>query len=133
MPGGNIILHAAMQISDSHIMLNDEFPKMNCKSPKSVGGGASTALYIYVKDVEKIFTQASAAGATVTMPVMDTFWVDRTGQLIDPYVHVWSFATCKRNLSQKEMQKAQEEWFAEMARSPHGQKLQSPTPLINKD
>ena len=80
MPGGNIILHAAMQISDSHIMLNDEFPKMNCKSPKSVGG-ASTALYIYVKDVEKIFTQASAAGATVTMPVMDTFWVQ--GRAID--------------------------------------------------
>jgi len=81
-------------------------------------------LYVYVKDVEKIFTQPSAACATVTMPVMDTFWVDRTGQLIDPYGHVWSFATCKGNLSQKEIQKAQEEWFAEMARGPQGQKPQ---------
>jgi PhnB protein len=112
LPGGNIILHAEIQIGDSCIMLNDEFPEMNCKSPPSVGG-ASTALYVYVKDVEKVFTQAADAGAKVTMPLMDAFWGDRTGQLVDPYGHVWSFATHKRNLSQKEMQKAQQEWLAE--------------------
>jgi PhnB protein len=113
LPGGNIILHAEIQIGDSRIMLNDEFPEMNCKSPQSVGG-ASTALYVYVKDVEKVFTQAADAGAKVTMPLIDAFWGDRTGQLVDPYGHVWSFATHKRNLSQKEMQKAQQEWLAEM-------------------
>src|SRR3712207_6129961 len=73
LPGGNIILHAEIQIGDSRIMLNDEFPEMNCKSPQSVGG-ASTALYVYVKDVEKVFTQAADAGAKVTMPLMDAFW-----------------------------------------------------------
>ena len=113
MPGGNIILHAEIQIGDSRIMLNDEFPEMNCKSPQSVGG-ASTALYVYVKDVDKVFNQAADAGAKVTMPLMDAFWGDRTGQLVDPYGHVWSFATHKRNLSQKEMQKAQQEWLVEM-------------------
>jgi len=123
MPGSNIILHAEIQIGDSRIMLNDEFPEMNCKSPQSVGG-ASTALYVYVKDVEKIFTQASAAGATVTMPVMDAFWGDRTGQLIDPYGHVWSFATHKRNLSAKELQKSQEEWFSKMTKDQQAQKPQ---------
>jgi PhnB protein len=114
-PGGNIIIHAEIQIGDSRVMLNDEFPEMNCKSPQTAGG-ASTALYVYVKDVEKIFTQAAAAGATITMPVMDAFWGDRTGQLIDPYGHVWSFASHKRNLSPKEMQKAQGEWLAEMSK-----------------
>ncbi len=29
IPGSNIILHAEMQIGDSRIMLNDEFPEMN--------------------------------------------------------------------------------------------------------
>lgn len=115
MPGGNIILHAEVQIGDSRIMLNDEFPEMNCKSPQSVGG-ASTALYVYVKDVDKIFTQATDAGAKVTMPLMNAFWGDRTGQLVDPYGHVWSFATRKRNLSQKEVQKAQQEWLAEIGK-----------------
>jgi uncharacterized glyoxalase superfamily protein PhnB len=115
MPESNIILHAEIQIGDSRIMLNDEFPEMNCKSPQSVGG-ASTALYIYVKDVEKIFAQATDAGAKVTMPLMDAFWGDRTGQLVDPYGHIWSFATRKRNLSQKEVQKAQQEGLAEMGK-----------------
>jgi PhnB protein len=115
VPGGNTIIHAEIQIGDSRIMLNDEFPELNCKSPQSVGG-TSTALYVYVKDVEKIFVQAAASGATVTMPIMDAFWGDRTGQLIDPYGHIWSFATRKRNLSPKQMQKAQEEWLAEMAK-----------------
>jgi len=115
MPGGNVILHAEVQIGDSRIMLNDEFPEMDCKSPQSVGG-ASTALYVYVKDVDKIFTQATDAGARVTMPLMNAFWGDRTGQLVDPYGHVWSFATRKRNLSQKEMQKAQQEWLAEIGK-----------------
>jgi PhnB protein len=115
MPGGNIILHAEVQIGDSRIMLNDEFPEMNCKSPQSVGG-ASTALYVYVKDVDKIFTQATDAGAKVTMPLMNAFWGDRTGQLVDPYGHIWSFATRKRNLSQKEIQKAQQEWLAEIGK-----------------
>jgi PhnB protein len=123
IPGSNIILHAEMQIGDSRIMLNDEFPEMNCKSPQSVGG-ASTALYVYVKDVEKIFSKALAAGATVTMPVMDAFWGDRTGQLIDPYGHVWSFATRKRNLSPKEMQRAQEEWHSKMTTGQQAQKPQ---------
>lgn len=115
VPGGNIILHAEVQIGDSRIMLNDEFPEMNCKSPQSVGG-ASTALYVYVKDVDKIFTQATDAGAKVTMPLMNAFWGDRTGQLVDPYGHIWSFATRKRNLSQKEVQKAQQEWLAEIGK-----------------
>jgi PhnB protein len=115
MPGGNIIMHAEIQIGDSRIMLNDEFPEMNCKAPPSVGG-ASTALYVYVKDVEKIFTQAADSGAKVTMPLMDAFWGDRTGQLVDPFGHIWSFATHNRNLSQKEMQKAQQEWFAELGK-----------------
>ena len=115
IPGDNIILHAEIQIGDSRIMLNEEFPEMNYKSPQSVGG-ASTALYVYVKDVEKVFTQAADAGAKVTMPLMDAFWGDRTGQLVDPYGHVWSFATHKHNLSQKEMQKAQQEWLVGMER-----------------
>ena len=36
------------------------------------------------------------------MPVMDMFWGDKYGQLRDPFGHVWSIATHKRNLSQEE-------------------------------
>lgn len=47
------------------------------------------------------------------MPVMDAFWGDRNGQLMDPSGHLWSIATHKRDMSAKEMQKAQEEWLAQ--------------------
>jgi hypothetical protein len=40
-------------------------------------------------------------------------WGDRNGQLMDPSGHLWSIATHQRDMSAKEMQKAQEEWLAQ--------------------
>ena len=48
------------------------------------------------------------------MPVMDMFWGDRYGQLKDPFGHIWSIATHKQDLSQKEIQKAGEAVLKEM-------------------
>jgi uncharacterized glyoxalase superfamily protein PhnB len=70
------------------------------------------ALYLYVKDADKAFDQAVKAGATIVNPMNDAFWGDRNGQIKDPFGHDWGIATRKRNLSQKEMKKAAEEWFA---------------------
>jgi PhnB protein len=112
MPDGKTIMHAEIKIGDSSIMLADENPKWKTLSPQSIGGTGVT-LYTYVKNVDKVFEQAVAAGATVTMPVMDAFWGDRNGQLMDPSGHLWSIATHKRDMSAKEMQKAQEEWLAQ--------------------
>ncbi len=114
MPDGKTIMHAEIKIGDSILMMSDEMPQMNCLSPETVGG-TSTAFYTYVKDVDKVFNQALAAGATETMAVMDAFWGDRTGQLRDPFGHLWSLATRKRNLSKKEMERAVKEWREQMA------------------
>lgn len=113
MPDGKTIMHAEVKIGDSSVMMSEENPQWKTRSPQSIGG-SSTTLYVYVRDVDKVFKQAVAAGATVTMPVMDAFWGDRNGQLMDPSGHLWSIATHKRDMSTKEMKKAQEEWFASM-------------------
>ncbi len=115
MPDGKAIMHAELKIGDSRFMISDEFPQMKCQSPQSLGGSPVT-LYTYVRDVDKLFDQAVAAGATVVMPVMDAFWGDRCGQLADPFGHVWSLATRKKNLTPKQMQKAQQEWLAQTAK-----------------
>jgi uncharacterized glyoxalase superfamily protein PhnB len=116
MPGPDgKIMHAELQIGDSPIMLGEENPQMNNLSPQSLNG-TPVNLYVYVKDVDKVFDQAVKAGATVTMPVMDAFWGDRNGQVKDPFGHTWGIATRKRNLSEKEMKKAAEEWFAQQAK-----------------
>ena len=49
--------------------------------------------------MNKFFNQDLNAEATNVMPVMDMFWGERYGQLRDPFGHVWSIATHKRNLA----------------------------------
>jgi uncharacterized glyoxalase superfamily protein PhnB len=113
-PDGSI-MHAELQIGDSHIMLGEENLQMGNPSPQSLNG-TPVGLYVYVKDVDRAFDQAVGAGATVTMPVMDQFWGDRSGMVTDPFGHKWWLATRKRNLSEKEMRKAAEEFFAQQGR-----------------
>jgi uncharacterized glyoxalase superfamily protein PhnB len=115
MPGPDgKIMHAELQIGDSKIMLGEEMPQMGNLSPQSLNG-TPVNLHVYVKDVDKVFDQAVKAGATAVAPVMDMFWGDRYGMVMDPFGHKWGIATHKRNLSPKEMKKAGEEWFAQQA------------------
>jgi uncharacterized glyoxalase superfamily protein PhnB len=106
MPGpGGKIMHAEIQIGDSMIMLNDEFPEMGgTRSAKSIGE-SSVTLHVYVPDVDKVFNQAVASGATATMPVSEMFWGDRYGKLRDPFGHNWSIATHKEDVSPEDVMK----------------------------
>ena len=118
-PDGKL-MHASLKIGDSMLMLNDEFPSMKVLSPQSVGG-SSVTVHIYVEDVDRVFNQAVSAGATVTMPLMDAFWGDRYGHLVDPFGHRWSLATHKEDLSREEVRKRGEAVFAQMAQqAQHG-------------
>jgi len=110
----NKVMHAEIRIGDSTLMLNDEFPDWDCRSPKTIGGTAS-AIYVYVEHVDKVFDRAVKAGATVVMPLQDQFWGDRCGQIIDPYGHKWSIATHVEDVSPEEMQRRQEEWLKQPA------------------
>ena len=96
--------HAEIKIGDSPIMLSDEFPEMKFFGPNTVGG-SSVSLLIYVEDVDKVFTQAIAEGATEQRPVEDKFYGDRGGSLTDPFGHVWHIATHKEDVSPEEMEK----------------------------
>src|SRR5919201_932826 len=98
-PDGKSVFHAELKIGDSFLMLNDEFPQWNVLSPLSPGGGTSATLHMYLEDVDAAFDRAVSAGASVKMPLMDAFWGDRYGQLVDPFGHKWSLATRVKNLS----------------------------------
>ena len=101
MPDGKIA-HAEIRIGDTVVMLGDESPQMGATAPQTIGGTAS-AVFLYVKDVDKAFAQATAAGATTEMPPTNMFWGDRYCKLADPFGHKWSMATHIEDVPPKEM------------------------------
>jgi uncharacterized glyoxalase superfamily protein PhnB len=109
-PDGKSIIHAEIKIGDSIIMLNDESQEMGCLSPQSVGG-PSSGIFLYVKNADNTFNKAISAGAKSQMPMMDAFWGDRFGSIVDPFGHVWSISTRKKNMTPKELKKAGEEFM----------------------
>jgi PhnB protein len=113
-PNGKV-MHASLKIGDSILMLNDEFPEMGgALAPR--GEASGFALHVYVEDVDKLFAQAVAAGAVVKMPLMDQFWGDRYGHILDPYGFKWALATHVRDVSPEEMERAQKEMATQMPR-----------------
>jgi PhnB protein len=108
-PDGKV-LHAEVQIGDSVVFLNDEFPDMGSVAPAS-GKGTSIVLHIYVEDVDSLWQKAVAAGAKIVMPLADQFWGDRYGIVLDPSGHSWSMASHIRDRTQEEMKADAEQMF----------------------
>jgi uncharacterized glyoxalase superfamily protein PhnB len=102
-PDGKQIMHAQINIGDSIVFLNDEFPDMGAVSPL---GGKTTpvTLHLYVEDADKQYQQALAAGAEVVMPIADMFWGGRYGIVKDPSGHHWSIAHHAEDLTPEQMQ-----------------------------
>jgi PhnB protein len=105
-PDGRIA-HAEIEIGDSKIMLADEFPEMNFRSPKSIGGSPVT-IHLYVEDSDQVTAQAVSAGAKLLRPVADQFYGDRSGSVEDPFGHVWHIATHTQDVSPEELKKHME-------------------------
>src|SRR6185295_1982015 len=80
--------HAEIRLGDSVIMLADEHPEVNARSPKTIGG-SPVSLHVYVKDVDAVARQATNAGARIVRPVQDQFYGDRSGTFEDPFGHQW--------------------------------------------
>ena len=106
-PDGKLI-HAALQINGTTVLLNDDFPEMSggkSMTPKALGGTPVT-IHLTVTDVDSKFQQAIDAGATVVAPLEDAFWGDRYGVLRDPFGHHWSMGQPVREVSAEEIEEA---------------------------
>ncbi len=110
MPDGRLG-HAEIRLGDSMIMLGDEFPEYGGKAPETLGG-SPVSIYLYVEDVDAFFKRALAAGVKERKPVMDQFYGDRSGQLEDPFGHLWWVATHKEDVAPEELQKRVQAMFA---------------------
>ena len=116
-PSGRRTMHATIQIGNSIIMMGDEMPgSENCAKSAETLGNSPISLYLYVSNADAAFNQAVAAGATAAMPMADMFWGDRCGSLKDPFGYSWMIATHKQDLTNDQIQKGAEAFFASMAK-----------------
>ena len=115
-PDGKV-MHAELKVGDSTIMLADEFPGMGTGASPQALGGTSIILNIYRENVDQLFNQAVAAGATVAIPLGNQFWGDRYGQVKDPFGHVWALGQHVEDVAPPEMERRAREAFAQMAKS----------------
>lgn len=96
------IMHAHIKIGNSSIYMGEECQEMGKLGAES-RGFATSALLIYVEDVDAAFDKAVKAGCKVGMPVADMFWGDRYCHVTDPFGQEWSIATHKEDLTNEEI------------------------------
>lgn len=109
-PDGKV-MHAELKIGAAPIMLSEESPQWGALSPTTIGNSAST-MVLYFEDADAVVARAEQAGASITMPVQDQFWGDRSGSITDPFGHKWMISTHVEDVSAEEMQKRVAAMFA---------------------
>lgn len=113
---GTGIMHATLKIGNSMLMLGDEMEgSEGCAKSAETVGSSPMGLFLYVSNVDDVFEQAVAAGGQSAMPVADMFWGDRVGQINDPFGYSWMIATHTEDLTDDQIKKRAEEFFASMS------------------
>lgn len=102
-PSGRIG-HAEVKIGPVTVMLADEFPELGFRGPLALGG-TPMSMHIHVSDVDRLFAQAVAAGATVLRPLKDEFYGERSGVVQDPFGHRWLLGGHLEHVTPEEMQR----------------------------
>jgi PhnB protein len=97
-------MHAELTLRGTTLMLGPENAAMGKRTAKTLGASPA-GLYLYVENVDKVVEKATKLGASGQGPVMDMFWGDRCGTLVDPDGYTWMVGTHKAEPTAKEMKK----------------------------
>jgi len=106
-PDGKAI-HAELTLRGTTLMLGPEIPQMGSRSAKAIGSSPAS-LYLLTENADKVVAKAVKLGAALKGPVMDMFWGDRSGTVVDPEGYTWMVATHISQPTPKEMQKKMKE------------------------
>jgi len=111
-PDGKAV-HGELTLRGTTIMLSPEMPQMGSRGAKAIGA-SPTSLYLLTENADKTVAKAVKLGATLKGQVMDMFWGDRCGTLVDPDGYIWMVATHMAQPTPKEMQQKMKEQMASM-------------------
>jgi len=101
-------IHAELVLRSTTLMLGPEMAQMGARSAKSIGASPVT-LYLLVENADKVVAKAVKQGAAQKGPVMDMFWGDRCGTILDPDGNTWMIATHQAEPTPQEMKKLMEQ------------------------
>lgn len=97
-------IHAELTLRGTTLMLGPENPARGMRSAKTVGASPAS-LYLYVENVDRTVAKAVGLGATAQGQIMDMFWGDRCGTVVDPDGYTWMVGTHKAEPTPQEMKK----------------------------
>ena len=103
--------HAELKIGNSKIMLADEHPGMNARSPTV--DSHSVGIHLYIEDVDDVAKKAARNGAMLIRPLENMFYGDRSCTIKDPFGHIWYISTHIEDVSHKELQRRTEALYKE--------------------
>lgn len=95
MPDGKVA-HAEIEIGDSAVMVADA----SSEFPAQTG-----SLHLYVENVDAVYERALKAGARTQRELMNQFYGDRSGTIIDPVGNQWTVSQHIEDVSEEEMMK----------------------------
>ncbi len=99
---GISVAHAELKIGNSLVIVSDELPAQGIFAPTTLGA-SPVSVHLYFAAVDSVWERALKAGATVIVPLTNTYWGERYGKIVDPYGHVWSIAKRVEALSADEI------------------------------
>lgn len=102
-PSGRIG-HAEIDFDGITLMLSEEYPEYDIRSPRAIGGTPVT-IHLHVDNADTLIARAVNAGATLEMAPADQFYGERSGVVRDPFGHRWNIGHSIEALTPEEMQR----------------------------
>lgn len=107
-PDGRI-MHCELLVFGGRLFIAGDFDADPVSAPARLGG-TTVRLHVCVPDVDEVYAQALAAGATGLAEPDDPFWGGRYAMIRDPSGHVWSFGSGHEDLTIAELEDRADTW-----------------------
>jgi uncharacterized glyoxalase superfamily protein PhnB len=94
---GGVIVHSELEYGDGIVMVSDARREPGWRSPRSIGGGNTQSLMVYVDDAEAHCAKARAHGAKILKEPKisdygEEYWADKSYEAEDVEGHRWWFS-----------------------------------------
>ncbi len=108
---GGTVVHAELDFGNGRLQLGDPSDEYGLAAPsREAGDRVSSSTCIYVADVDAVFAEAVARGATVREEPATFVTGDRFASVYDPFGHRWAVMTRVEDVSPEEEARRLAEW-----------------------